>query len=243
MKMYKTDLHVHTCLSPCARLDMSPKYILKQSQKEKIDILGICDHNSAENVLAVKQHARTQDPDVIVLGGIEISSCEEVHILGLFDDESNLFAMQKIVYDNLSGCNDEKRFGEQIVVNEKDEILYFNQKLLIGSTSLTSEEIVNFIHQFDGISVACHIDREAHSIINQLGFIPDDIYLDAVEISTIENKSDFDYLTLPVITSSDAHSIDQIGRSVTWFWMKEPRLEEVKKSLRGEDGRRVILKL
>jgi PHP family Zn ribbon phosphoesterase len=241
MKMYKTDLHIHTCLSPCADLDMSPKYIIKETKEKGIDIAGICDHNSCENVPAVKQHARNQGGDVYIIGGMEITSNEEVHILALFDDEEKLFAMQKIVYNNLHGINNQKRFGEQVLVNENDEVMGFNEKLLIGTTELAIEDIVHFIHQLQGLAIASHIDREGYSIIHQLGFIPQNIQLDAVEVSDVDKIKDFTDLSLPIITSSDAHTVKNIGRSFTWFFMEEPNLQEIKKSFLGTDGRKVVV--
>lgn len=241
MKMYKTDLHIHTCLSPCADLDMSPKYIIKETKEQGIHIAGICDHNSCENVPAVRRHAQNQGGDVYIIGGMEITSNEEVHILALFDDEEKLLAMQKIVYDNLPGINNQKRFGEQVLVNENDEVMGFNEKLLIGATELTIEDIVNFIHRLEGLAIASHIDREGYSIIHQLGFIPQNIKLDAVEVSYAGKKRDFTDLALPIITSSDAHTVKDIGRGFTWFFMEEPNLQEIKKSFLGTDGRKVVV--
>lgn len=241
MKMYKTDLHIHTCLSPCADLDMSPKYIIKEAKEKGIDIVGICDHNSGENVPAVRGHARNQDGEVYIIGGMEITSNEEVHILAFFDDEEKLFSMQKIVYDNLHGINNEKRFGEQVLVNENDEVMGFNRKLLIGTTELALEDIVNLIHQLGGLAIASHIDRETYSIIHQLGFIPQNIKLDAIEVSSVEKIKDFTDISLPIITSSDAHTVKNIGRSFTWFFMEEPNLQEIKKSFLGTGGRKVVV--
>lgn len=241
MKMYKADLHIHTCLSPCAELDMSPKYIIKEAKEKGIDIIGICDHNSAENAPAVGRHARDLGGDVNVIGGLEITSNEEVHILALFADEERLFSMQKVVYDNLPGINNEKRFGEQVAVNENDEVTGFNKKLLIGMTELSIEDIVTLIHELDGLAIASHIDREGYSIIHQLGFIPRHLQLDAVEVSTADKIKDFKDISFPIIISSDAHAIKYIGRSFTWFFMEGPNLEEIKKSLLGKDGRKVMV--
>jgi hypothetical protein len=129
---------------------------------------------------------------------MEITSNEEVHILALFDDEEKLFSMQEIVYENLHGINNQKRFGEQVVVNENDEVMGFNEKLLIGTTELAIEDIVNLIHQLGGLAIASHIDREGYSIIHQLGFIPQNIQLDAVEVSSAGKIKDFADISLPM---------------------------------------------
>lgn len=239
MKMYRADLHIHSCLSPCADLEMSPKHIALELREKGIHIAGICDHNSAENVPGVMR--ATRDFSIHVIGGIEITSREEVHIMGLFDRRDNLFAMQAAVYRQLEGENDPDRFGMQIVANEKDEVLGFNSRLLIGATHLSVEEIVHYIHRFDGLAVASHIDREGFGIIGQLGFIPQDLPLDAVEVSSPEKAKEFHHLPYPVITSSDAHFLKDIGKSVTVFFVEEVNLREIKKSLLQEDGRRVEL--
>ena len=135
MRTFKADLHIHSCLSPCAELEMSPKNIVREAEKYGLDLIGICDHNSCENVPYVIKSA--EGNKLKVIGGMEITSKEEVHVLALFATEEDLFTMQKIVYDNLHGTNDEKRYGDQVVVNEKDEVVDFNKRLLIGATDLS----------------------------------------------------------------------------------------------------------
>lgn len=239
MRLYHADLHIHTCLSPCGDLEMYPRNIVKAATQKKLDIVGICDHNSCENVPGVTKAAEKEDLHII--GGMEITTAEEVHILALFDRDEQLLAMQDMIYANLPGLNNERRFGEQVVVNEDDEVLDFNQRLLIGATELTIEAIVARIHELHGLAIAAHIDREGYSIIGQLGFIPPGLPLDAVEISNPSRIKEFPGLTFPIISTSDAHNIDDIGRHLTQFFMKDVTLEEMKKSLLGKDGRKVII--
>ena len=235
MRQYRADLHVHTCLSPCGELEMYPSNIVKQATQQQLDILAICDHNAAENVRWVKKTA--ERAALHILGGMEISSAEEVHVLALFECEQNLSAMQKLVYDNLPGLNNQKYFGDQVVVNELDEVLEFNQRLLIGATLITVDDIVEQIHALDGLAIASHIDREGFGIIGQLGFIPTGLPLDAVEISDPIRLDEFANLGYPVIISSDAHELKHIGRNVTRFVMEDVTLTEMKKALHGQEGR------
>ena len=241
LRCFKADLHVHTCLSPCTELDMSPMRILTAAKKKEIDVIGICDHNSSENSLAVMNAAKKMN--INVFPGMEVTSQEEVHVLALFDEIENALKLQEYVYENLPGENDEETFGMQIIVNEKEEVLGSNNKLLIGATTIPLEEIIKNIHSFNGIAIASHIERKSFSIIAQLGFIPDNLELDALEISpsiTPEEAKKMYSDDYPITYSSDAHYPDDIGKAFTSFLLKDATLAEVKKALKNEDGRKLI---
>ena len=101
-------------------------------------------------------------------------------MLALFGSEERLFSFQGIVHKNLHGTNDEQRYGEQVIVNEEEEVIGFNDKLLIGATDITLERLVDLISEFDGLAIAAHVDRKGFGIIGQLGFIPEGLPLDAL---------------------------------------------------------------
>ncbi len=239
MKTYKTDLHIHTCLSPCAELEMTPINIVTEAEKYGLDIIGICDHNSSENVSYVRKLAKDKGLDVT--GGIEITSKEEVHILALFESEEELLAMQETVYEHLHGTNDEDRYGDQVVVDENDEVVEFNRRLLIGATDLSVESIVDRIHELNGIAIASHIDRESFGLISQLGFVPEGLQIDAFEVSAQDKVETYKDGYSPVVMFSDAHTLNSIGKKFTNFSMKKANLQEMGKALIGEDGRRVFV--
>jgi anti-sigma regulatory factor (Ser/Thr protein kinase) len=236
MRMVSADLHLHTCLSPCGDGEMRATAIVKQAGQVGLDMIGICDHNSGENVNAVMKAGVREG--LAVLPGIEVTSREEVHILGLFRVERDLMHLQDMVYENLPGENDEQAFGPQLVVDEWDRVVGTNRKLLIGATTLTVEQIVEAIHRHRGLAIASHIDRERFSLIGQLGFIPKGLELDALEVSRPPSaKWDYDY---PMVTSSDAHFLEDIGKSPTCFMAEELSFGEIEKALRCEDGRRIV---
>ena len=205
-----------------------------------LDFVGICDHNSAENVRAAKKAGEAER--VSVIGGMEVTSSEEVHILALFDEDRQLRSLQEIIYKNLYGTNDKRLYGDQLVVNEKDEVIRYSRKLLIGATTIPVHQVVELIHKHNGLAIASHIDREGFSIIGQLGFIPEDLPLDAVEITGSSHVAtaclaeDF-----PTVVSSDAHFIEDVGKRRTCFLMEDITVKELRRSFRREAGRRVIL--
>jgi len=244
LRVLLADLHIHTCLSPCATLDMTPLKIVKEAQKKQLDIIAVTDHNSAENIGAVMAAAR--HTGLVVIPGMEITTSEEVHIVALFEDVADALAMQSLVYDRLqSGENDDDLFGMQVVANEFDEVEGINRRLLIGSARIDLGEVVDAVHNRNGVAIAAHIDREAFSVLGQLGFIPDDLELDAVEISRRmslkQARTVFKQLErFPFITSSDAHDIPELGTSPTAFRIAGPELTELKNALMKTGGRGIV---
>ncbi|MDP2209646.1 MAG: PHP domain-containing protein [Bacteroidota bacterium] len=242
LKTFKADLHIHTCLSPCGDLKMTPQKIINQVLENNLDIIAICDHNTAENVPALINAAK--DKNVVVLPGMEICTREEIHVLALFENLELVFEMQAKVYEKLHGKNNPDVFGLQVIGNEFDEVLGFNDKLLIGAVDLSVEEIVNRVHKLGGLAIASHIDRESYSVISQLGFIPNSLEFDALEISPSISCEDARkkfpvYQNYTFIQNSDAHFLNDIGKASTSLLLAEATFDEIKKALKDEDKRKI----
>lgn len=242
MRIIHADLHIHTCLSPCAELEMSPRGIVNEAVNKGLDLIAVCDHNSAENAAAVMDASR--QTNLTVLPGMEVTSKEEVHVLGIFSTPDDATRMQTLVYEHLEGVNDAETFGLQVVVDADGTVSGYNNKLLIGATNLSLEHVVQAIHAHNGLAVAAHIDREGFGILGQLGFIPPDLNLDALEVS---RKVDLkgaravfpDYGLYPFLQSSDAHVLDAIGSGRTPFMLEATSFDELKLALKGEQGRSI----
>jgi len=242
LRAFRCDFHIHTCLSPCADLDMYPRAVVAKAIAEKLDIIAVCDHNASENVPYVLKSA--SGTSLTVLPGMEITSREEVHLLALFDTVSRLKNVQDIVYGHLSGTNREEVFGCQAIVNEADEVEGFNEKFLLGATTLSLLEIIHHIHRLGGLAIASHIDRESFSVISQLGFIDPDMPLDALEIThqtRLRNaRQQYPELSrFPFIESSDAHFIKDIGQGLTTMFLERGTIGEVRKAFKRQGGRYV----
>lgn len=243
LKVFNCDLHIHTCLSPCAELDMHPQALVERAIAAGIDILAICDHNSSENVPYVINAARGKK--LKIFPGMEITSSEEVHFLALFDSLPDLAKLQEIVYLHLAGANDEDRFGVQAIVNENGEVEGLSDKLLIGATDIPLNALLDYVHEQNGLAVASHIDRESFSVLSQLGFIDKSIHFDALEISSSTsleqariNYPELNHYTF--ITSSDAHYLKDIGTTMTKIMLEEPTLAELKMAFASQNGRQVL---
>ena len=229
---YTCDFHIHTCLSPCGDLDMHPQALIEAALTKNLDIIAICDHNSMENAGYVMRAAAGST--ITVLPGMEVTSAEEVHVVALMEDLGRAQKLQDLVYAHLNGMNDEDVFGVQAVVNEHGEVEGLNTRLLIGATSLTLKQLVDAIHDLQGLAIASHI-----------GFIPPDVRFDALEVSAALGiaKARQRYPELadyPFITSSDAHYIKDIGRNVIRLRLEAPSLAEIQSALRDENGRSIL---
>jgi PHP family Zn ribbon phosphoesterase len=236
VKVYAADLHVHTCLSPCADEEMSPRNIVRTALDTSVDIIAVTDHNSGKNARAVM--AAAADLPITVIAGMEVQSREEVHLLSFFKSIEILEEWDAFIYEHLPDVrNDPGVFGYQPIVDTEGYVLRFEEKLLINSLDLSLEEVVKGVADRDGICIPAHVDREAFSIIGQLGYIPPDLPLAAVEITGAQR--DVVPERYEVVTASDAHFLREVGTKRTLFLLETPTLEEIQRSLRREGGRRI----
>lgn len=244
LRRFRADLHIHSCLSPCGEIEMYPRQIVEQARVTGLDIIALSDHNSAGNVVATMRAA--QGTNLTVLPAMEITSAEEAHILGFFETVDDALKVEAVVSGSLPKAPANYKFlNDQVIVNEQDEVMGFNPHLLLGATGLSVYEVVDLIHSVNGIAIASHIDRDAFSIPAQLGFIPEDLTLDAVEVSpsltrSEANKVFVQYQHLPIVSFSDAHQPDAIGSRYTDFFLAQPTFTEIGKALAGIGGRRII---
>ncbi|MCX8117694.1 MAG: PHP domain-containing protein [Desulfobacterota bacterium] len=243
LRRYRADLHIHSCLSPCGSEEMRPQAVVDRALEVGLDMIAICDHNSAENLLAFIEVG--QKHGMAVLPGMEVTSREEIHLLTLLNRPEDCLLLQDWIYHHLPGENDPELFGPQILVDETSEAIGLTEKMLIGATLLSFEEIARFVKGLDGVTIASHIDRQAFSVIGQLGFIPEGAPLDGLEVSSRipleEARHRFRiYRQYPFVTFSDAHRLDEIGRGSTLFLLGERTSAEIRMALHAEGGRKVL---
>lgn len=245
MKRFKADLHIHTVLSPCGSLEMSPKIIVEHALSEGLDIIGITDHNSTRQSLIIRDYARKMGLHVIC--GAEVNTAEEVHCLALFEKDEELFEFQNFLDIKLKNVkNNPDIFGYQVYVDVDEKILGAEERLLISSLDADIYEVEEKIHSLNGLFIPAHIYRPYNGIINQLGFIPSNLKADALEVTSISDTNTFNQSELksgdiPFIKNSDAHIPRMIGKPFTTFEMKSVSFEEIKMALANENGRKVIL--
>jgi hypothetical protein len=223
---------------------MSPVKILNAAVKSGMDIIGITDHNCTRHCRLLKKLARKYG--VFVLQGAEITTKEEIHCLVFFEDEKDIKMLQVFLNENLPEIkNDPLKFGYQVQVDENDLIVYEEEKLLINALVRSLEEVETFVHEQGGIFIPAHIDRKKNSILSQLGFLPDDLRVDALEVSRKTKVSTFrkihpELKKYKMISSSDAHYLQDIGSCFTLFEMEKISFQEIRMTIAGINGRQIF---
>lgn len=244
LREFHADLHIHTCLSPCASLDLSPRNIIERAKFQGLNIIAITDHNTAKNVQVVMRLG--QKEGIKVIPGLEVQSREEVHLLTLFPDWPSTAAWADEVSQSLPDMkNDPLVLGDQPIVDEDGNILSFEERLLLNSLNLSADEIIHRVQGKGGLAIPSHFDRSSFSLISQLGFIPPDMPLEALEVGRIRALSSEIFWrdgarTIPLVASSDAHSQEEIGRIRTIFLLADTSMDELRMAFGNQQGRRII---
>ena len=243
IRSFRADLHVHTLLSPCAAVEMTPRNIIRHAVEAGIDIVAITDHNAGDNVEAAFRAA--VGTGVTVLPGMEVETSEEAHILTLFDKMSSFAKWREFVEAHRTDLlNNENRLGAQFIVDEEDNLIRSETVMLLAALKADVAIITAVVRELGGICVASHVDRPAYSLIGQLGFIPADVHLAAVEVSRVTPLEKARLLMpairgYPIIVSSDGHTVDDfLSGPKTIFFMEAPTIVEIRQALSGENGRR-----
>ena len=208
----KFDLHIHSCLSPCANLEMSPGEIVKRAQAAGMGGIALADHQSARNAPAIAECAKRAG--LKCLYGLEVCTSEEVHTLALFDTVEQAMEMAEWVYAAMpKRVNDPDVFGDQPIVTWDDDIVDLEWRILALGCRRTVQETAEKCHVLGGVHIAAHIDRPSFSVYSQLGCIPEGCF-DAVEFSRTADES----VWMPkaqgyaVTRSSDAHNLDDVAK-------------------------------
>lgn len=246
------DLHIHTALSPCASRQMLPRKIVSTAWERDLKMIAICDHNSAANLSAVAEAAeRETGSGLKVIPGIEVTTREEVHVLGLFPALNSALAVSDCVLDSLPQQKSaEQRLSpvredpgcRQWILDAEDRQTGTEQRLLTAASGYSLSEAVGLIREHGGIAVAAHVDRRAFSVLGQLGFFPETPRFSAAEISsagvTRNRMEEFRQYGLPLISSSDSHFLEDIASSCTAFVVAEPSFAELVLAIQGIGSRR-----
>jgi len=236
------DLHLHSCLSPCADITMLPGEVARRIAARGIRVASVTDHNAACNV-AVFQRTFERS-GILLVPGMEATTAEEVHLLCYFETTDALWKFsRKLLASYPRIVNDPERFGYQLVCNERDEFVGQFPFLLSMASLLSLEELRALVEQLGGVVVPSHLDRR-FGLLYQLGIVTSDMEFPTYEVA---HKVNIEKIAskLPghpqFVSNSDAHNLDSISPPRYVLEIEELSVHEVLAALRHENGRGVRL--
>jgi len=237
------DLHNHSCLSPCGSLELSPRRLLELGAAKGIKLMALTDHNSSLNCPAFAKLAPSFN--IIPIFGMEATTNEEIHILCLFTNLDACMSFNEYAYSILTPfLNNPEKTGDQVFVDEEDNIEGEVEYYLINPIDLSVENIGVKIQEYGGIVIPAHVDRPAFSMTSQLGTVVDGPWA-AVECTRIPpalngltHSVPLDTLSFPLTTSSDAHYSEHVGRRPFFL---DVETEELQPGGSGTDAVKEVL--
>ena len=243
MTHFRVDLHIHSLLSPCADLSMTPNTIIERSLAQGLSAIAICDHNSTQQSHLIHQIGKRAGLEVLY--GVELTTKEEVHCVAILPNKERSDKIQNWIDEKIEKrANVAEIFGDQVWVDEDELIEGEIEWYLNSPLGCSIDECAEMIKSLGGVFIPAHIDRQSNSLIGQLGFIDPTLPIDAIEYN---HQHLFDQLiiTTPQInqyscyTASDAHHPDAIGTRPSLLFADNCSFEQVKRAFANEDGRHI----
>ncbi len=244
MNEYRADLHIHSVLSPCASLEMSPDNIIQKAKEKKLDIIGITDHNTTKQCRVIRDIGKLNG--LFVLCGVEVNTKEDIHCLVFFNKDWQLEEFQCYLDKYLPVVfNKPELFGDQVWVDEKNNIIGEERRLLIVGIEQSLEQVTKMVETLDGILIPAHIDKKRYSVTSQIGFLPEDLPIHCVEYSPLADVESFIAqhkwaANYNRIVNSDAHMLESIGSVYNVLHMKDKSFGEFIMALQCVNGRRIV---
>ncbi len=237
MKLFY-DLHLHSCLSPCGDNDMSPYNLVNMAKLLGYDIIALTDHNSCENCESAVKVGK--DIGITVVPGMEICTSEEIHNVCLFPTVEKAMEFSRFIKTTMPPIkNKEKIFGEQLIMDTEDGVLGKEEILLTLASSLSIDELPDIVSEYGGICYPAHINRSSYSIISALGDFPENLKVNAFELTPDGNEEEYrkNYPALKdkiLIRSSDAHYLQNMREAEFSLDLKENSARALISFFKGE---------
>ena len=234
MKFYY-DLHIHSCLSPCADMDMTPNNIVNMAKLLGLDVIALTDHNTSLNCEAITKIAEKKG--LCVLPGMELTTSEEIHAVCLFDTLDKALKFSEYVsLHQIKIKNRADIYGRQVIMDENDNEIGELDNLLILATDISISNACELVKSFGGVCFPAHIDRDSCSVLSVLGEINKDFNFNTAEIFDLTKKDALKKAhpilnSMNIVSNSDAHYLENMREPKNFFELDSLNAENVIKLL------------
>ena len=232
---YYYDLHIHSCLSPCGDMDMTPNNLVNMAKLLGLDIIALTDHNTSLNCEAAIKVG--EEVGVLVIPGMELTTSEDIHAVCLFASPEDALAFSDYVDSNrIKIRNKPDIYGRQVIMDENDEEKGEIEHLLLPASFIGISEAYSKAREFGGICYPAHIDRDSLSILSVLGEIDPACGFTTAELADITKLDDLKKQhpileSMNIITCSDAHYLENMREAQNTLDLSELTREAVIEAL------------
>jgi hypothetical protein len=159
---------------------------------------------------------------------MELTTSEDIHAVCLFEHLDDALAFNdEIDTRRVRVKNREDIFGEQLLLDDQDNVVGHEEDLLINATTVSLDEAPVLAAKYRGICYPAHIDRPANGAIEILGDFPHYAGFRLAELhdrdNTDEYVSTYGLEGIRLQYSSDAHYLNQLreGEDNDYFELEE----------------------
>ena len=232
------DLHIHSCLSPCGDNESTPANIVGMAYVKGLDVIALCDHNTSKNCPAAKEVADAYG--ITFISGMELTTEEEVHVVCLFPTVESALKFSDYVAEHIIPVENEPSiFGDQLIMDSDDNVIGTEKNLLINATDIDFLSAFTLVDSYGGVAIPAHIDKQANSLLSNLGFFPPESDFKTVELHDMEKLSALKKLhpyleKCRAVTSSDAHYLTDINEPTNFLHAEENTAEAIISALKKQ---------
>lgn len=237
MSGYYYDLHVHSCLSPCADDDMTVNDIAGMASLKGLNVVALTDHNTCANCppffAACKKHG------IVPVAGMELTTAEEIHMVCLFESLETAMEFKNAFNPfRMKIKNKPEIFGNQYILDENDGIIGTEEYLLPPASTLSLEQAYALAQKHNAFCFPAHADRPSNGIIGILGAIPEKPEFTCIELSGNADREAFmnknpSLKDKRLLINSDAHHIWDISEAKNLITLEDgdDNPEDIRKRL------------
>lgn len=189
---------------------MTPCNIAGMAHLNELDLVALTDHNTTDNCPAF--FAACEEYGIVPVAGMELTTAEDVHLLCVFETLEDATAFgEEVRTHRMRIKNRVEIFGEQAILNERDEKIGEDPYFLPAATDLDLEAAAKLVAAHNGVCWPAHIDRDANGLLAVLGFFPPKPEFRIAELRDAKNRELAG--DRAIVVCSDAHRLWEIGEA------------------------------
>lgn len=194
---------------------MTPYNFVNMSKLMGLQIVALTDHNTCLNCPAAVKAGEIAG--ITVIPGMELCTSEEIHVVCLLPDVESALDFSEYIRSTMPPVkNREKIFGEQLIMDETDNILGKEELLLTTASSVGIYQVPQLMEKYGGVAFPAHINRSSYSVISNLGEITADMGFKCAELTPDADLKLYeekypDLKNMKILYNRDAHYLENIN--------------------------------